>query len=70
MISILFELKKKTPSLLRVEKTFLQNWEQRVSKEAEFWLISKMREEVPKDFFSEKTIFCKIFQVLKSSVFL
>jgi hypothetical protein len=39
MVSILFDLllsKEIAPSLIRVEKKFLQNWTQRVSKEAEF----------------------------------
>jgi hypothetical protein len=39
MVSILFDLltsKKTAPSLIKVEKKFLQNLAQRISKEAEF----------------------------------
>ncbi len=39
MVSILFDLltsKKTAPSLIQVETKFLQNWAQRISKEAEF----------------------------------
>jgi hypothetical protein len=59
-----FNLKKTASSLIRVDKIFLQNWAQRVSKEAEFSLISKMCRTLAsrssQRFFLRKRTFCKI----------
>jgi hypothetical protein len=59
-------LKKTAPSLIRVEKKFLQNWAQRVSKKAElcadFKICRTLTSSSSQRFFLGKTIkfFCKI----------
>ncbi len=53
--------------IMRVEKKFLRNWTQRVSKESEF--CADLHQEVPKDFFLRKGIFAKISKSLKIQFF-
>ncbi len=74
-VSILFELltsKKTAMSLIRVEKNFFEIGRAGYQKKQNFVLISKMCRTLASrsSHFLKKTIFCKIFQVPKHSVFL
>jgi hypothetical protein len=77
MVSILFELltsKKTVLSLIRVEKKIsLKLGVQGIKRSGSFALLSKMCRTLAsrssQGFFLRKTIFSKIFQVPKNSVF-